>query len=49
MLLLTALLLASACGTSTPLISEEERCTRFGGHWKAEPGWCRYDGGGGGM
>ena len=45
-LVLAALLLATACGTSTPLISEEERCTRFGGLWM-QSGWCRHDGGGG--
>jgi hypothetical protein len=45
-LLLAALLLATACGTGTPLISEEERCTRFGGFWM-QAGWCRHDGAGG--
>ena len=46
-LVLAALLLATACGTSTPLISDEERCTRFGGFWmQSGSGWCRHDGGG---
>lgn len=44
---LAALLLATACGTGTPLISDEERCTRFGGFWmQSGSGWCRHDGGG---
>ena len=47
-LLLGALLLATACGTGTPLISDEERCTRFGGFWmQSGSGWCRHDGAGG--
>jgi len=47
-LVLAALLLATACGTGTPLISDEERCTRFGGFWmQSGSGWCRYDGAGG--
>jgi|KBSSwiStaDraftv2_1062776.scaffolds.fasta_scaffold1635210_1 hypothetical protein len=42
-----ALLLAlSGCATSTPLISDEERCLRFGGIWRAEG--CRTPGSGGG-
>ena len=46
-LVLAALLLATACGTGTPMISEEERCLRFGGLWMQSGGWCRHDGGGG--
>jgi hypothetical protein len=44
---LAALLLVAGCATSTPQISDEERCLRFGGLWMAT--WCRYDGGGGSM
>jgi hypothetical protein len=47
-LVLTALLVVTACATSTPMISEEERCTRFGGLWQQD-GWCRHDGGAGAM
>jgi hypothetical protein len=27
------LMLACACATSTPLLSDAERCARFGGSW----------------
>ena len=46
-LILSALLLSTACATQTPLISEEERCTRFGGLWQL--GACRVPGGSGSM
>ena len=40
------LLALYGCATSAPLISDEERCLRFGGIWRAEG--CRTPGSGGG-
>ena len=40
------LLALYGCETSGSLISEEERCTRFGGIWRPEG--CRTPGSGGG-
>jgi hypothetical protein len=44
-LLLAVLVLATACSSTapTPILSDAERCLRFGGFWMAE-GWCRVDG-----
>jgi hypothetical protein len=39
---------AAACASTAPLISEEERCTRYGGIWRGGPGLCTHPGGGGG-
>jgi hypothetical protein len=44
-ILVALALLLGACATSTPQISDEERCLRFGGLWHGS--WCRYEGGGG--
>jgi hypothetical protein len=38
--------LLTGCASSTPLISDRDRCTRFGGLWEADQ--CRQPGGGGG-
>jgi hypothetical protein len=46
-IVLLAALALSACTTSSPLLSEDERCSRWGGIWRS--GSCRSDGGGGGM
>ena len=40
--------LAAACAPTGSMISEEERCTRYGGIWRAGPGLCAHPGGGGG-
>jgi hypothetical protein len=48
---LGAAILLGACATSTPRISEEEHCPRFGGLWERswQGSWCRHDGGGSSM
>jgi hypothetical protein len=47
LLILVVLTVVTGCASSTPLISDEERCTRFGGLWQL--GDCRQPGSGGGM
>ena len=46
-LVLSAVLLSTACATPTVSISEEDRCTRFGGVWVRQIQSCRVPGGGG--
>jgi hypothetical protein len=46
--LLFVVVLLAACANPTVPISEEERCTRYGGLWRAGPGLCVVPGGGGG-
>jgi hypothetical protein len=43
-LVLAVVVLFGGCAYSTPLISDQDRCTRFGGLWEA--GTCRSPGGG---
>jgi len=46
LVLLISALLLTACATPAAPISEEQRCTRYGGLWQL--GSCRVPGGGGG-
>jgi hypothetical protein len=51
-LVLAAVAGLSACATSgapTAVLSEEDRCTRYGGLWSAPLGRCMHPGSGGGM
>jgi hypothetical protein len=45
MLLLAVVMAMAACSStaSTPILSDADRCARFGGFWMG--GWCRVDGG----
>ena len=47
--LAAVMVLGAACATPGTAISEEDRCTRFGGMWRAGPGLCTHLGGGGSM
>jgi hypothetical protein len=44
LLALATLILCSACASSTPMMSEQERCLRYGGLWVLET--CRGPGSG---
>ena len=47
LLVLVTLTIVNGCASSTAMISEEERCLRFGGAWKLQQ--CEYSGSGGSM
>jgi hypothetical protein len=47
LLVLAALTLLGGCASSTPLLSDQDRCMRYGGLWIPQTGDCRGGGAGG--